>query len=957
MPMDIGALQDRHIDIGALQAEAFGLLYVSNIDTILNANLDGTYPEVIIRDEDQGLSMYRPTFMDIDALNNKLFFILPYGIDKFRTCDLDGSDLETVSIIWGNQGTTFSSIAINNSSSVVESDEGRTFTGPEVFVTDYTNKRIGRGDIVKHQLLGSTDFFTTILITDVIKTTSYAPWVAKYDEINELLFWTEANGKIYKSLPDGSSTELLFSNVNYLSLAIDPFRRKIYYVGRDYYLGKTYEGILQANYDGTEKTFLVYANRSLLGGLGFHSKLNHLYFLTNGDELYRKDLSTTPFGGSTLLLDASDGISRPVDVKINSYEPTTSLAKQKSLFISGIDGTHGAIDTPPVIPPGEGTPDPDPDSGVGGPLNLFLAVPEGVEQAIDFFIGSPKPTGVIGLFINGPVEEVGTLDFFLKTTEYETANVSLYIKGYRVGTRLYLPGASAPTQFNNPPSPNTGWQNIDSYTTLRCDTVKIGSEGGNDITIDEYDEDTNINILKRQYISRPLTPGQIITVASGAYTHGVFQGKEYFHFNGMFLAYTARIVGSSGQLRKPLVPSAPFDDTVRRLGPELPVDPLDPSSRRWSASVPGEAYTTVLGDCVVIELGVGGNPIVGFGGTFHSFIRVGDASYFDLPHEQPNSSMGDPWVQLWDTLTFEEYGAITDNNQFPLFIHGVEESTSSKTLFTHGYAPVNRSMTLTLTYPSFDIAEIDLFLKTAEPTTDSIDLFLKAPEPINSSIGLSIHGDENSTNSIDLFLRTHEDVTDSSDLFIWGKNSINNSIGLLFHYPSFKTVALDLFLKVPEPINGSITLFIHGVEDFSQSIGLYLAGQVIYDEVSLYIRGASSSLGDDNFGQRIEFLWLKGGYYPQLMGRFTTDVASATIEIWEVGDGSNTPVVLLNTLCYPIGNTGRWGWSTRHFKELYSKTNHFVFRMTGNNLEEFLGEFILVTGSGDNYNLNYRISD
>jgi hypothetical protein len=85
-----------------------------------------------------------------------------------------------------------------------------------------------------------------------------------------------------------------------------------------------------------------------------------------------------------------------------------------------------------------------------------------------------------------------------------------------------------------------------------------------------------------------------------------------------------------------------------------------------------------------------------------------------------------------------------------------------------------------------------------------------------------------------------------------------------------------------------------------------------------------------------------GDYDPQLIGIFDNTPVNVNIEIWDITDGKNTPVIITSSGCYAIGNTTRWGWSTEYlpFTQEFNKY-HYYYRMTSNELEQQYGEFII----------------
>ena len=136
---------------------------------------------------------------------------------------------------------------------------------------------------------------------------------------------------------------------------------------------------------------------------------------------------------------------------------------------------------------------------------------------------------------------------------------------------------------------------------------------------------------------------------------------------------------------------------------------------------------------------------------------------------------------------------------------------------------------------------------------------------------------------------------------------------------------------IPPDISNEITLFINGPLNTNDSLNLFTKG----------LGSGVVADSDDDFGISIDSLFVSTDYSPQLIGRFDVNPTGATIEVWDVIGGVNAPVSLINNECYPISDTGRWGWSTSNLPPFNSVINQYVYRMTGDNLEVFVGTFIM----------------
>lgn len=107
-------------------------------------------------------------------------------------------------------------------------------------------------------------------------------------------------------------------------------------------------------------------------------------------------------------------------------------------------------------------------------------------------------------------------------------------------------------------------------------------------------------------------------------------------------------------------------------------------------------------------------------------------------------------------------------------------------------------------------------------------------------------------------------------------------------------------------------------------------------------KGASSGTTSELPLRIIHRLTKTGDYDPQLIGTFVTPPVSANIEVWDVVDGQNTAVTIVNSGCYAIGNTGKFGWSLAHLPFTgENKKYHYYYRMTSNEGEYDHGEFLI----------------
>lgn len=428
-------------------APSLGQLFISDYDSITSSELDGSNPSKILQNGDDGMDTRGLSFLDIDLLNDKLIFMFNFP-RRCGWCNLDGTSPELITLPT-SIGNAAPSIAVDNSSNLVITDGGNTVIGPRIFVADYSNDLIATGNIVRKKDLTTGLFFTSIILTTVMAASS--PLVVKYDSDSNLLFWTNKFGEIKRATPDLPATIItILRYTNFLSIAIDTIRKRIYYrditpspiPGRDPDLM-----ITEANYSGASKRLLVSEATETFFGLAFDNSLENLYFLISDpvDNLYFGNAGgldyNNSFGGATTIMGADDGLSYPLDVKVRLFTatPPQSIVKQLSLFLEGSVSGLRLMITPPIGGGGEMPfPDPDPPTFT---LDLFLKVPEFIEQGMDLFIGSPPIDSYIGLYIGGPIGFERPITFFItaerdisrscdlsiKAPEYVSENIDLYV--------------------------------------------------------------------------------------------------------------------------------------------------------------------------------------------------------------------------------------------------------------------------------------------------------------------------------------------------------------------------------------------------------------------------------------------------------------------------------------------------------------------------------------------------
>jgi hypothetical protein len=110
----------------------------------------------------------------------------------------------------------------------------------------------------------------------------------------------------------------------------------------------------------------------------------------------------------------------------------------------------------------------------------------------------------------------------------------------------------------------------------------------------------------------------------------------------------------------------------------------------------------------------------------------------------------------------------------------------------------------------------------------------------------------------------------------------------------------------------------------------------------LFIEG-SNDVSSSGLPLRIvHHLVRTGDYDPQLIGSFDNGGSSVNIRVWNIVDGVNAQVDIANSGCYSIGDTGKWGWSTRYIPFASGRDDyHYYFEMIADNDEVEYGEFFL----------------
>jgi len=148
--------------------------------------------------------------------------------------------------------------------------------------------------------------------------------------------------------------------------------------------------------------------------------------------------------------------------------------------------------------------------------------------------------------------------------------------------------------------------------------------------------------------------------------------------------------------------------------------------------------------------------------------------------------------------------------------------------------------------------------------------------------------------------------------------------------------------------------FCHGASGYIDYMTLFMQGTHLSasSDIDLFVSGyvlpPSGASGVYDF--TIENLFKTMDYNPQIIGKLDCPASgSVYIEVWYCTDGNNDIVEIINSGCYPIGNTGRWGWSTAYLPEPWpSLKPQYYYRMTASNTNTFEGQFFMNTNMNRN---------
>lgn len=207
-----------------------------------------------------------------------------------------------------------------------------------------------------------------------------------------------------------------------------------------------------------------------------------------------------------------------------------------------------------------------------------------------------------------------------------------------MATRLYLSNNTGVPTIT--PTPSGDWEDTSDYSYLLMPAVLPGVAF---LDFDFTDADSsNKDVLICQFMSYPLTAGQTIT-GSGAY-----KAQIAGHLLGggapganMALALGLRVIGGDGTTVRKTIFGVTRDDNIYTLSQ---------ANRRFTVTGAAGDYTTVDGDCLVLESGGGGTP--GMLSSHSMSLRLGSNHASDLPEDDTDTADKNPWLELPDSLTF-----------------------------------------------------------------------------------------------------------------------------------------------------------------------------------------------------------------------------------------------------------------------------------------------------------------
>jgi hypothetical protein len=194
-----------------------------------------------------------------------------------------------------------------------------------------------------------------------------------------------------------------------------------------------------------------------------------------------------------------------------------------------------------------------------------------------------------------------------------------------MATRFYCPASAETTPFTF--SASSEWEVQTDIQRAVARTTPIGDA----MTTVSFADANNQNrdVCFRQYQSYPLTVGQIITGSQAIKAQ--CRVSERYSGNNLFFTVGLRVFNKNSTINKVLL-SPTRDNTEAAEGSLV--------NRQFTATSTTGSYTTVAGDYLVIEIGMGGDP-----------------AGADLAEDDSSTADNRPWVEITSTLTFAPYSA------------------------------------------------------------------------------------------------------------------------------------------------------------------------------------------------------------------------------------------------------------------------------------------------------------
>lgn len=200
----------------------------------------------------------------------------------------------------------------------------------------------------------------------------------------------------------------------------------------------------------------------------------------------------------------------------------------------------------------------------------------------------------------------------------------------------------------------------------------------------------------------------------------------------------------------------------------------------------------------------------------------------------------------------------------------------------------------------------------------------------DSTPNLTFNGDGVDTNKFIDELVVYKNQDRFTDLELSNIYSLGNSLGEpLSNY--------GLYYGIIQ--SGSISLYMNAYGYETDQITLAMRDPSFrINTCTLFIQntGLDFSWSIENFVSYI-------GVDPQLVGNLGYVGASGDVKIriWELKNGSPVPYYLQDSGCYPIGDTGRWGFSTRIIGQTDYERPQYHYMMNAPNGTNFQGQFFM----------------